>query len=401
MPQKEQLRIVRLPPDSRPVDRPISFPSMPQMYMELLENKEKIKQNLVNKDYEPEMVSSPESAGRPPVDVPKSHSDDDEDELTRLVREMDEQDEEFENLNDKSDRDRHRNDDYSIDEETYDRNRHRERDEGGSNRRTKRDSDYDSSDDDALYKSVYDALRDTDSEPSVSRGSKYSRHRDRSGHSVGGANNPAPPLSQVHREAGYVPRTDLPDITRIQMSPEEEENQKRLLLMKFKVLRKKYPFADIPEFSIHSPYTDMKNEYEDTVRTIELDGCVEWYKKIMYMGFQGCELVFGKWLKLDMQGFTDYQMSSMSTTYEPLLVELGEKNYAPSGSKFPVEVRLFFWIIVNAAIFAFMKMTVGSSTPVSAMPSFNMPTAPTPQSNPHRKMRGPTGTFDDLPDLGV
>jgi hypothetical protein len=390
------------------------------MYMELLENKEKIKQNLVNKDYEPEMTSSPESVGHGREEEGSRHRHsappppDDEDELTRLVREMDEQDDaewgrsrddkDHRNYRDDQDHRNHRDDRDGRDhrDDDYDKGRsERDDDRGDSHRRTKRDSDYESSDEDALYRSVYDALRDTDSEPSASRGSKYSRHRDRSGHSVGGVGGAAaPPLSQVHREAGYVPRTELPDITRVQMSPEEEENQKRLLLMKFKVLRKKYPFAEIPEFSIHSPYSDMKNEYEDTVRTIELDGCVEWYKKLMYMGFQGTELVFGKWLKLDMQGFTDYQMSSMSTTYEPLLVELGEKKYAPGGSKFPVEVRLFFWIIVNAAIFAFMKMTVGPSTPVSAMPSFNIP-SPAQQPNPHRTMRGPTGTFDDLPDLGV
>lgn len=377
MPQKEQLRVIRLPPSSRPVDRPISFPSMPQMYMELLENKEKIKQHLLNKDYEPEMASSPESVNNDKEQSRSRHREDetfhsqrveedvsgDEDELTRLVREMDEQEEREE--------------------------RHK----------IKHDTEYESSDEEELYQSVYNALRDTDSERSESRVSKYSRPRDRSGHSVGGPTQTAPPLSHVQRDGGYVPRTDLPDITRIQMSPEEEENQKRLLLMKFKILRKKYPFAEIPEFSIHSPYIDMKNEYEDTVQTIELDGCVEWYKKIMYMGFQGCEMVFSRFLKFDMQGFTDYQMSSMNTTYEPLLVELGEKKYAPGGSKFPVEVRLLFWIIVNAAIFAFMKMTMGGGTSPTAMPNFNIPSMSTPKANPHRKMRGPTGTFDDLPEL--
>ena len=37
--------------------------------------------------------------------------------------------------------------------------------------------------------------------------------------------------------------------------------------------------------------------------------------------------------------------------YEHLLIELGEKNYVPEGSKWPVEIRLLFTIVINAAIF--------------------------------------------------
>ena len=67
------------------------------------------------------------------------------------------------------------------------------------------------------------------------------------------------------------------------------------------------------------------------------------------------EYVFGSWLKFDMQGFTQQQILSMSS-YEKLLIELGEKSYVPEGSSRPVELRLLFLIIINAALFIISKL---------------------------------------------
>ena len=69
----------------------------------------------------------------------------------------------------------------------------------------------------------------------------------------------------------------------------------------------------------------------------------------------GCEFVMGNFLGFDMQGFTQQQILSMNS-YEKLLIELGEKSYVPSGSKWPVELRLLFMIIMNAAFFIVSKM---------------------------------------------
>ena len=56
-----------------------------------------------------------------------------------------------------------------------------------------------------------------------------------------------------------------------------------------------------------------------------------------------------------MEGFAQQQIASMSS-YDQLLIELGEKTYVPEESKLPVEIRLLGMIVVNAAIFIVSKM---------------------------------------------
>ena len=99
----------------------------------------------------------------------------------------------------------------------------------------------------------------------------------------------------------------------------------------------------------------MKRSYESTVRTLSLDRSVDDYKKYLSYGFIGMEFVLGHVFKLDMSGFARQQMVSMSS-YERLLIELGEKSYVPTGSKWPVEVRLIFLVVVNTAVFLVSRM---------------------------------------------
>ena len=90
--------------------------------------------------------------------------------------------------------------------------------------------------------------------------------------------------------------------------------------------------------------------------------------------------------------------------YEKLLIELGEKSYVPDGvSKFPVEVRLLFLVLMNAAIFVGSKMLMAKTganllNMVNSMNSFSNgqqpPQMPMRRSNNpvmgKRKMRGPS-----------
>ena len=145
----------------------------------------------------------------------------------------------------------------------------------------------------------------------------------------------------------------------------------------------------------------MQKAYDDTVRRLSLDSTVESYKTYLVYGFMGCEFVFGNFLGFDMQGFTQQQIVSMNS-YEKLLIELGEKSYVPTGSKWPVELRLFMMIIMNAAFFVVSKMIM-KKTGSNLMGMINNMQTSSQTSTAHsaqkRKMRGPNIDLNNIPDL--
>ena len=110
------------------------------------------------------------------------------------------------------------------------------------------------------------------------------------------------------------------------------------------------------------------------------------------------EFIFGNFLGFDMQGFTQQQILSMNS-YEKLLIELGEKSYVPSGSRWPIELRLLFLIIMNAAFFIVSKMIM-KKTGANLMNMINGMNAstPTPTSHRKRKMKGPNVNIDEIPE---
>ena len=192
-------------------------------------------------------------------------------------------------------------------------------------------------------------------------------------------------------------KEELRDINHVSMSEQDEEDAKRDLMFRFELLQKKYPSSNIPEYTIHSNYDSMKKSYDHSIRRLSLDDSVDKYKKYLMGGFALCEYIFGSLLGFKMEGFTQDQMGSMSS-YEKLLIEMGEKSYTPTGSKWPVEIRLLGMIIFNAAIFIIGKMIMSKTgiNPTGLM-SHGAPQVP-PSHQPKSRMRGPTIRVDDIPD---
>lgn len=161
--------------------------------------------------------------------------------------------------------------------------------------------------------------------------------------------NMPPSLSEINSQA------QGPVKNMAYTNTEDETKRKRELLFRFDILKKSYKEATIPEFTEYTDLVTMERVYEDTVRKVGLDAKVEGYKKFLTMGFFGVEFLFTNFLKVDMSGFAKQQMSTMGT-YERLLIELGEKAMIEkSKSQWPVEVRLLFTIVMNAVIFLLMK----------------------------------------------
>jgi hypothetical protein len=180
----------------------------------------------------------------------------------------------------------------------------------------------------------------------------------------------------------------------------DEEDLKRELLFKFQLMKRSYKnnpnVNSLPEFTIHSDYKTMVNSYDMAVRQLSVDNNIENYKTYLITAFYIIEFILGYWLKFDMQDFTKQQIISMNK-YEHLLIELGEKTYVPEGSKWSVEVRLLFTIVIQTAIFIITKMVMkkvggnlfGMLDGLINNANVNSNNPKPQEEQPARRMRGP------------
>lgn len=408
MPNVVRTRIVKVPLNERErcPDYPQSFPRMPRLYLELLENKAKIKQDLINKEY------IPSESGPPPEMLERKYDDREHGEQPRKLSEHVEIKENKE-----------KSDSISISSSTNSESSSSSVSKSVSDSHSSSESETASSDDLSLR--LKQLLDEDKSLPSHSRSrEEYSSRREKEKESVNSKYTPydkykqahvspnhqvepqrgdAPTLKELEEKGHYQRTNELRDINHVGRQEVDDEDKKRELLFKFDLLKKSYPQAitTIPEYTIHSDLTEMYKSYDMTVKKLSLDATVDSYKTYLIYGFMTTEFVFGKFLGFDMQGFTQQQLLSMGS-YERLLVELGEKSYVPEGSKWPVELRLLFLIILNAGFFIIGKMIMRSTGANILNMVHTMATPqqqpPVPQQ-PKRRMRGPTINPDSLPDV--
>ena len=337
----KKIRVVKVHRSRARTNYPQKFPRMSNLYLELIENKNKVKQELVNKPYVPDNNINLET---------------------------------FDNTIDDSDYD-----DYDKQSDKY----------SDYSDISQQKDDYDQGSVDSADSNLSDRLKELLDDDSVASNSPK---------------RAAPTLQELEDTGAVKIDKHFPDISRTTHTNEEEEDMKRELLFKFDLLKKSYNNTEhIPEFTIHSDYKTMNNSYESTLRKLSLDSTVENYKTYLIGGFMLVEFVLGNYLKFDMQGFTQQQITSMSS-YEKLLIELGEKSYVPGGSSWPVEIRLVFLIIINAAFFIISKMLMKStgSNILNMMNSMNVMGGGggggMPTEKKKRRMKEPEFNLDDIPD---
>ena len=344
---KTRVKIIKIPlaDQHKAVHKPQAFERMPRLYLELLENKNKIKQTLVNKEYSPSnshIQIESDNSDR----TPKSYNSPYKKSFTKSPP------------------------------KSFASSPHLSLSE---------DSTDDSSigDKDEVSSRLKELLRDDESEIEHSHHSKK---------------RTPPTLAELEAQGQYQKPDHIPNVEQIEGEYEDEDDKKRELLFKFQLLKKSYKDADIPDFSIHSDYNQMNRSYENTVRRLSLDSTVESYKTYLIGGFMLVEFILGSWMKFDMEGFTQQQIRNMGS-YDRLLIELGEKSYVPEGSDWPVELRLLFLIIINAGFFCVSKMLMKKtgSNVLNMINSMNRQTPPVMKRK--RKMRGPDIDLDNFPDV--
>jgi hypothetical protein len=384
---------------------------MPRLYLELIENKSKIKQDLINKEYVPPSNTSGKSVKTPDFhDFQKQSIDSNRE--SKVVEKIEKLDQELETLDEKINIERSGiskrlnmllSDDSDDEDQTEIKENSLEIKEDGGNESD--DSDYLS---ERLKSLLKQENMDSDSESGyASSVDSYRRKipnvippRQNYNQSNNYAKRPSPPtLAELQQNGGYQPRSQLRDINQINPNEAEDEDAKREILFKFELLKKSYPGSNVPEYTIHTDMNTLQRSYDDCVRRLSLDSTVESYKTYLVYGFMGCEFLLGNFLGFDMQGFTQQQIVQMHS-YEKLLIELGEKSYVPSGSSWPVELRLLFMIIMNAAFFLVSKMMM-KKTGANLMGMINTMSAKKKATSnaPKRKMRGPTIDYNDIPSI--
>lgn len=193
------------------------------------------------------------------------------------------------------------------------------------------------------------------------------------------------------------------------LSPEERESkEKEEYIWRFKILKKKYKSRkDIADYNEHDDLPTMKQTYTRTLREIQLEDNCESYRMYLIGGFMLMEFVSNNWMGVDLTGFTAHQMTLMNK-YDSMLIELGEKSYNRWGSSLPVEVRLIGFIILQAGIFYLGKIISekGGGTMGEIFKMFTGAPVPTPGAvdekgpvdpeAPKKKMRGPSVKVADL-----
>jgi hypothetical protein len=186
-------------------------------------------------------------------------------------------------------------------------------------------------------------------------------------------------------------------------------------LFRFRLLRKGYAEANIPEFSEHTDLATLETEYERFVRQLRIDSKISNYKKYLTMGFKMMEWFLVEVMHMpDAEGYTQNQIVNMNE-YDKVLIEIGEKSSFDASSQWSPELRLVWAICINTAMFVGSRMMfkvagdkiLNSPGSGGGQPDFmnmfsNMasqmqgpPKAAQNTHNPNKpRMRGPD--FDDL-----
>ncbi len=195
----------------------------------------------------------------------------------------------------------------------------------------------------------------------------------------------------------YLPQNDVYQEIKNENDNEDDDSiddKKREILMKLDLLRKKYPVnaKTIPELNMQTSYNEMKSIYIFELKKLEMDSNVANYRQYLMGGFMLIEYILGRYLRIDLEGFTQQQIINMQQ-YEILLIEMGEKNYVPDSKKWSVELRLLSLIFIQATLFTVSKL-ITQKTGNNLLNMFN--DALPQQQSSKKKVKRPDIDIDDL-----
>lgn len=193
--------------------------------------------------------------------------------------------------------------------------------------------------------------------------------------------------------------------------PEMTQEEKDALeleeyIWRFRILKKQYKDKTIPTYNEHDDLSMVKKAYNNTVKDIQLESSVESYRSYLVGGFMLLEYTSNSFMGINLNGFTSQQMLIMHK-YDVLLIELGERSYNRWGLNLPVEIRLIGFIIIQAGLFYLGKIIAekggGTFSEIfKAMTGQSVSgggTSTGSKESPEgkKKMRGPSIRVEDIP----
>lgn len=198
------------------------------------------------------------------------------------------------------------------------------------------------------------------------------------------AATPPPPQQDAEKPDESISGEEV--IDEPEMTPEEKEARDiDEYLWRFRVLKKKYPKAKIPEYSKHSDLLEMKVTYDRTLKELHMDDCINSYQNYVLMSFVAIENGCG-WVGIDIRNFAKAERKALEKhrEYDKFLIEMGEKSYSGWGMSLPVEIRLILFIVFKVITFFVVKHALGDM----------FEEAPRRK----RKMRGPSISVEEIDD---
>ncbi len=411
-----------------PVIHTPAFPPMPRLYMELLENKAKVKPELRNKEYDPKERSpsqlSPPIIIQPPqqpkiiekysqespkpIGIKSALTSQDRSTSKRTLKiidtENDNLDEGFPRRSDILDKEYTESRIPQTFRETRDKKSDNHEDRKTENKKS--DDDYDDrkseEQDDKYKREDYSNNKHKDEEidelEKILKGEpdkpkKTFQEPVRKEIPIQTSNIP-PSLSDIASGKPIVDDKGIRNTEHVTKEEQDEYSKKADLLFKFKILKRNYKEAVIPDYTEFTDYKTIQREYDGLIRQLSLDATVENYRKYLIIAFYGLEMLLLNILKFkEISGFTQQQLLGMNQ-YERILYQIGEKQWLLNKKPWPPELVLFGTVLLNGAIFVGGKMLM-KSTGANIMEMLNSSTPNVPPAT-KVKMKGPDINLDDL-----
>lgn len=351
------VKIHKLKLNKEQIDK-VPIPKVPDLYLELIENKKKVRQDIVNTEYVP-------PTEQPPMSVSlESLLENKKSPLARTISASDAPSESSKP-------------DVDIYEASSQSSGGYEQTPKQLEPHPKTPPVHEQTEADSIYKAFDDSVASV-------RGQPIRTER--------------PRLSELNMQQKVVP-----DINRMNTETHVELNdKKRELLLQFDLMKSRHRDIELPNYTMNSDYNVMKNTYDNLVRNIHITKSAATYKKVFRLSLFLIEYGMGKYLKFDMDGYTAYQMESMDE-YEKLLIEIGEKSYISGSTDLPAEFQLALMVILNTVTFIFLKMLEkkGMSMLASQFQNLSKAAAESTNEQPRKgRMKKPDIDLDSIPRVG-